>query len=234
MGLQISSAKLGNSHPKGVSKKTIMDMPRHYRSTAQATSLGNADESERIRGAHGAQAGEPALATRAGEVTSCVGFVDDLARLAQGAKRTFTGDEARGQLAAEVVNRFVPDATILGIRVRRWLAGRESIATRESGTLQPCGADGFRPSLIRGGQNEEVVRHVAAAAACVLARREYLVRFASLYDWVQGLFRGRAEAKAEIAGNNAGIRVGRALAGYLDGSLDNARLKAVLAAILCT
>jgi hypothetical protein len=78
-----------------------------------------------------------------------------------------------------------------------------------------------------------VVRHVAAAAACVLTRRVYLVRLASVYDWVQGFFRKRAEAKAEIAGNEAGVRVGRVLAEFLAGRLDASRLPTVLGAILC-
>ena len=175
----------------------------------------------------------PGSTVARGEGTSCQGFVNDLARLAERAKESIPADEARRRLAVELVYRYVPRSTILGLRVRRWIAGPDPEADRPADSCDRWGADGFRRSLIRGGQDEEVVRHVAAAAACVLARRVYLVRIASVYDWVQGLFRGRAEAKAEVAGNVAGIRVGRVLREYLTGRLDVSRLKAVLGAILC-
>jgi hypothetical protein len=159
--------------------------------------------------------------------------VYDLARLAERAKQSLPADQARRRLAAEVVYRFVPRTTILGVRVRRWIAGPDPDASRVEDSRDPWGSDGFRRSLVRGGQEEEVVRHVAAAAACVLTRRVYLVRLASVYDWVQGFFRKRAEAKAEIAGNEAGVRVGRVLAEFLAGRLDASRLPTVLGAILC-
>lgn len=159
-------------------------------------------------------------------------FVNDIVSLAERAKQAGPADGARQRLAVEMVYRFVPRTTILGMRVRRWIAGPNPVDDRVDHSSDLWAPEGFKPSLTRGGQEGEVVRHVAAAAACVLVGRVYLVRLASLYEWVQGLFRGRAEAKAEMAGNEAGIRVGRSLLEYLDGRLDGVRLKAILAALL--
>lgn len=167
-----------------------------------------------------------------GNSASGLDFVNVIASLAERAKQAGPAEGARRRLAVEMVYRFVPGTTILGIRVRRWIAGPKPVDDRIDYSSDLWAPEGFKPSLTRGGQDGEVVRHVAAAAACVLVGRVYLVRLASLYDWVQGLFRGRAEAKAEVAGNEAGIRVGRILLEYLDGRLDVARLKAMLAALL--
>lgn len=164
--------------------------------------------------------------------TSCSGFVGELARLAGTARRSLTPEEAGRRLAVELVYRYVPKTSILGVRVRRRIVGPDPVPSRDDTTTK-WGADGFRNSLVRGGQNEEVVRHVAAAAACVLVGRGYLVRLASAYDWMQGLFRNRIEAQAELAGNQAGLRVGRVLREFLAGRLEVTRLRPVLAAILC-
>ncbi len=210
-----------------------MNTSRSHRSLTRAASDGKADGSapsretgvDRSRGAESSSV--PAAAT------SCLGFVNDLARLAERARQADPADEDRRRLAGELIYRYVPGTTIFGVRVRRFIVGPVAVEERVDRSSNVWGPDGFRPSLICGGQDEEVVRHVAAAAACVLVRRVYLVRVASLYDWVQGLFRGRAEAKAEIAGNRAGLRVGRVLADYVGGRLDVSRLRAVLGAILC-
>lgn len=171
-------------------------------------------------------------AVEATVTTSCSGFVGDVARLAEKARRSFSPEDAGRRLAVELVYRFVPKTSILGVRVRRRIVGPDPVEDRED-AIEKWGADGFRSSLVRGGQDEEVVRHVSAAAACVLVQRGYLVRLASAYDWVQGLFRNRLEARAELAGNQAGLRVGRVLVEFLAGRLDAARLRPVLAAILC-
>lgn len=166
------------------------------------------------------------------EESSCSRFVEEIACLAGTPWPAFTPQEARRRLAAELVYRFVPRTRILGVRVRRRIAGPDPAPTRTDADRiwEP---DGFRSALVCGGQGGEVVRHVAAAAACVLVGRTWLVRVASAYDWLQGLFRNRLEARAELAGNQAGLRVGRVLVEYIEGRMTPVRLRLVLGAILC-
>jgi len=210
-----------------------MNRSRSHRNLPRTPPKAGADGSSpsRLTG-DGRSAGAESSPSRA-EATSCVGFVNEVACLAEHVKQATPAGEARRRLAGEMIYRYVPRTTILGVRVRRWIAGPDPVENRVTASCSLWGADGFKTSLIGGGQDEEVVRHLAAAAACVLARRVFLVRLASIYDWAQGLFRGGAEAKAEIAGNEAGLRVGRVLVEYLGGRLDISRLRAVLGAILC-
>jgi hypothetical protein len=139
----------------------------------------------------------------------------------------------RRALAQALVQGYVPAVRILGLDVRRLIAGRDHSADG-CHAVEPARAPGFRRELTRGGQDGEALRHLAAAAACVLLRKPYWRIAAQAVDRVQGILRGRPdEAAAEAAGNRAGADLGRELETYLRGDCTRAALTRRLRAQLC-
>ncbi len=163
--------------------------------------------------------------------TPCSRFVDELIALTQRVRSQASPGKARRRLANELVYEFVPPVRILGVNVRRCIAGRDS---RPERILRPrLSEEGFKRALVRGGQNEEVVRHVASAAACVLAGRSGFIAAANLVDRLQGLIRNGVEARAEVAGNQAGAEVGRCLQACLAGGISPDEARRWLLRVLC-
>lgn len=145
-------------------------------------------------------------------------FIEHLIAAADEARLRPAAERGRA-LARRLVADFVPDITVAGHDLRRWIAPGVPPSTQTPESLTaPWDVDRFAPELTAGGQGAEALRHIAAGAAAVLAGRGLLVRAADVLDWIQGLLRGnRREAQAEIAGNRAGARLGRTLRAYLAG-----------------
>ncbi len=140
----------------------------------------------------------------------------------------------RTKLARWLVAEFVPDVQVFGYDLRRWIVpGVEPKARPPEDLAESWDVRRFPPELIAGGQGAEALRHIAAGAAAVLARRTPLVWAANVLDWIQGLVRGnRREARAEVAGNLTGARLGRALRAYLEGAVTREALERTIRDLL--
>ncbi|MGH8016991.1 MAG: hypothetical protein ACREIA_01665 [Opitutaceae bacterium] len=137
-------------------------------------------------------------------------------------------------LAVDLVYRLVPSARVFGLDVRWLIVGRDPERASRESRADRAAACGFKPELVRGGQDEEVVRHVVASAAAVLMRRRWLVFVANLVDHIQGWFHASAvESKAEISGNRAGLEAGAILEALLNGKLSRAAARKALLQLLC-
>lgn len=166
-------------------------------------------------------------------MAGCAEFVDWLLEAADRA-RLESARARRHRLARDLVRTFVPELVVCGVDLRTWLAP----GARRSRTADPVDdawdADAFRPALTDGGQGSEALRHLAAGAAVVLTRRQFLIPAANILDWAQGLVRRRRqEARAEICGNRTGAEIGRLLADYLRGGLTRDDLKRRLRTLVC-
>ncbi len=164
----------------------------------------------------------------------CALFIDELLARADRSARVAGLRRRRRWLAVDLVYRLVPPARISGLDIRWLIVGSDPEAASRDRDPEAVGAGGFKRALVRGGQDEEVVRHLAASAAAVLMRRRWLVFAASMIDWAQGWFRAsRAESKAEVSGNRAGAEVGGILDALLSGRMTRDAAREALIQLLC-
>ena len=162
----------------------------------------------------------------------CETFIASVIAAADQSRTRPPRDRAR-DLAHRLVRSWVPELQLLGRDRRGWIAPGYR-RSRERDEQPTDDVSGFRPTLVAGGQDEEALRHLAAAAAAVLAGRTPLVWLASVVDWLQGWRRDRRrESRAEIAGNQTGAALGHLLQDYLNGVLTRGALEDRLAALLC-
>ena len=174
------------------------------------------------------------------EKTDCEKLVDDMVQLAQ--LHDDGGLFESVDLGSDVIDRYTSPGSLGRSLFGNWY-GQEPAAYRLSGTT------GFRSILTLGGQDTELLLHVAAGASAELHRLGNVAAIlGSAYDtlqWVdsridinipfvtEGKDLAGLETIAEIAGNFTGVNVGSHLRGFLEGSSSEAQLRASLSKELC-